>query len=286
MSWLALLAVLLLMASVPAIMLCPRHHRWRWGAGAALAMLLVVLSAIADDTARKTVQFCLMPTGLAWLASGALATACFMLRQLWMGGLLVGLFLLQMAGGNQWLGAHLIASLERRVDVQAVASDERYDVVCVLGGGTSRRYDGMPQLSLTGDRWRVGALMYRQQRTPLLLTTGIFAPDARLMWTHLGIPGEQILMDRGTDNTGEEIALIKRLATERGWKQIGVVSSAWHLPRVARLAARQELGILPLPSDWLGAIPWWTGETLVPKSEGMRLVELGLKEHLGLLLGR
>lgn len=286
MSWLALLAILLIMAGVPAVILSPKHHRWRWGAGVLGMMILAVVSAALDETARKTLQFTLMPNGLAWLLIGSIATACFMLNRHRVGAFLAVAFVLLTLGGNQWLGGVLITNLERRIDAQAPASDERYDVVCVLGGGSNRRFDSQPQLGPTGDRLRLGMLLLRQQRTPLLMTTGVFAPDTRQLWEQLGVPGDHVLVQPEPENTAQEIALIKRLAGERGWKRIGVVSSAWHLPRVARLAAQQGLSVLPLPCDWLGGIPPWTGEIVVPKAEGARLIELALKEQLGVWLGR
>jgi uncharacterized SAM-binding protein YcdF (DUF218 family) len=285
-SWLALLAILLIMAGVPAVILSPAHHRWRWGAGVLALIVLVIVCGALDESARKTAQFALMPNGLAWLSVGSIATASFMLNRHRVGALLTVAFVLLALGGNQWLGGVLIASLERRIDAQAPGSDEHYDVVCVLGGGSNRRFDGLPQLGPTGDRLRLGMLLLRQQRTPLLMTTGVFAPDTRQLWEQLGIPADQILVQTEPENTAQEIALIKRLAGERGWKHIGVVSSAWHLPRVARLAAQQGLSVLPIPCDWLGGIPPWTGEIVVPKAEGARLIEIGLKEHLGVWLGR
>lgn len=286
MSWLALLAILLITAGVPAGILCPLHHRWRWGGGVIALLVVLMVCAVIDEGARKTLQFSLMPAGLGWLLIAGLASTCFMISRRWLGSGLVLAFLLLTFGGSQWFGAVLIADLERRIDAQAATADAPYDVVCVLGGGSNRRFDGAAQLGPTGDRLRVGLVLHRQQRTPLLLTTGIFAPDTRDLWQQLGVPPEQILVQPEPENTTQEIALIKRLAGERGWKRIGVVSSAWHLPRVARLAAQQGLSILPLPCDWLGGIPPWTGEIVVPKAEGARLVEISLKEHLGVWLGR
>jgi uncharacterized SAM-binding protein YcdF (DUF218 family) len=285
-SWLALLAILLVMALVPVACWVPREQRWKCWSGAVVALVMLVGVAALDDGARKTVQFTLMPAGLAWLLSGGMAIAAFLRRQFYFGGMLLVVFAVLGVGGNQRTSAVLLSNLERRVDAQAPFADERYDVVCVLGGGSNRRFDGLPQLGATGDRLRLGAWLHRQQRTPLLLSTGVFAPDTRLLLGQMGIPAEAVLVEREPENTAQELDLIKRLALQYGWKRIGVVSSAWHLPRVARLAASQGLSILPLPCDWLGAVPPWTGEIVVPKSEGLRLTELALKEHVGLLIGR
>jgi uncharacterized SAM-binding protein YcdF (DUF218 family) len=284
-SWIALAAVFAIMAGIPAVILSPRHHRWRWGAGVAVAVVVLLSCAATDGVSRRVLQFTLMPLGLAWAVVGSLAVTSFMLSRPVQGSVLAGGFLLLTLGSNQWLGAALISTLERRIEAQP-ATDERYDVVCVLGGGSNRRFDGVAQFGITSDRLRVGALQQREGRTPLLLTTGVFAPDTALLWHQLGIPVEAILVESDPGDTAQEIALIKRLVQERGWKRIGVVSSAWHLPRVLRLAARQDLALAPLPSDWLGAVPPWTGEQVVPRSEGTRLIEVALKEHLGLWLGR
>lgn len=274
------------MALVPVAQWMPPGQRWKWWSTGTVALLVLICVAAVDDSARKTLQFSLMPAGVVWLMSGGMAIATLLRRQVYFGGLLLALFTVMGVGGNQRIGAVLLSNLERRVDAQSPFSDERYDVVCVLGGGSNRRFDGLPQLAATGDRLRLGAWLYQEKRTGLLLSTGVFARDTRLLLGQMGIPAEAILVETEPDNTAQELELIKRLAVERGWKRIGVVSSAWHLSRVTRLAAQRGLGILPLPCDWLGAVPPWTGEIMVPKSEGLRLTELALKEHLGLLIGR
>lgn len=284
MSWLALLAILLVMALVPIALWAPQGRRWRWWAGSGLALVVLIAAAIADDGARRTLQFSLLPAGLVWLMSGGMSIAAFLRQQRFLAYSLLGMFLVMGVGGNYHFGTILMSRLESRIDAQVLLLDESYDVVCVLGGGANRRFDGGPQLSPTGDRLRLAAWLHRQQRTPLILATGIFAHDTRLLLGQSGIPEDQVLVEPRPENTAQEIALIKRLAEEHGWKRIGVVSSAWHLPRVARLAAHQDLGVLPLPCDWLGVVPPWSGELVMPRGEGLRLVELALKEHLGLLL--
>jgi uncharacterized SAM-binding protein YcdF (DUF218 family) len=285
-SWLALLAILAIMTLVPVALWAPPGQRWKWWSGVTAALLLLLGVAAMDDGARKTLQFSLMPAGMVWLLSGGMAISSFLRRHSAFGGVSLVLFAVMGVGGNQRIGAVLMSDLERRVDAQSSLVNEQYDVVCVLGGGSNRRFDGLPQLAATGDRLRLGAWLYQEKRTGLLLSTGVFALDTRLLLGQMGVPTEAVLVETEPDNTAQEIELIKRLAVERGWKRIGVVSSAWHLPRVTRLAAQRGLGILPLPCDWLGAVPPWTGEIMVPKSEGLRLTEMALKEHLGLLIGR
>jgi uncharacterized SAM-binding protein YcdF (DUF218 family) len=57
----------------------------------------------------------------------------------------------------------------------------------------------------------------------------------------LGIPQSALIIpDRVHDNTAAEAATLREEAQKRGWKRVIVVSSAYHLRRVA-LACRRQL---------------------------------------------
>jgi uncharacterized SAM-binding protein YcdF (DUF218 family) len=64
---------------------------------------------------------------------------------------------------------------------------------------------------------------------------------ARDLLDQLGIPDDALILpERLHDNTAEEAATLRQLALEHGWRRVIVVSSTYHLRRVA-LACRREL---------------------------------------------
>jgi uncharacterized SAM-binding protein YcdF (DUF218 family) len=172
------------------------------------------------------------------------------------------------------------------------------DAVLVLGGGTTVRPDGASQLGSNGDRLRVGARLQRQGMTRRLVTSGSsvagldqsrardLSAETRALWIEGGVPASAIVPIVGPRNTREEIAAFSKLAAERGWQRIGVVSSAWHLRRAMRLAAGHELHAVAIPADFRGA-PFVTNAVgLVPSGNGFYHLQIALKEYLGAALGR
>ena len=97
----------------------------------------------------------------------------------------------------------------------------------------------------------------------------------------LGFPRDRIVEIDTARDTAEEAAALRRLA---GGDKIALVTSAWHLPRAMRLAAREGLDVFPCPSDYLGgrdkppgALAWlaWNSESLSNSTRAWR-------EYLGL----
>jgi uncharacterized SAM-binding protein YcdF (DUF218 family) len=90
----------------------------------------------------------------------------------------------------------------------------------------------------------------------------------------------------GPKNTSQEMAALGRLARDRGWKRIGLVTSASHLRRAMRLARRQGLDPTPIPADARGKIQPASAVGLVPSGPGFFSVQVASKEILGALIGR
>jgi uncharacterized SAM-binding protein YcdF (DUF218 family) len=283
-GWLTLLSLVTIAVSVPPIL--GAMPRWRMAALIAIAVATAVIlgSCCYDGEALQVVRFALMPLGFLWLAMVGVLTHALLRRQRELAVGAAVLAIIVWVGGNQWIGAGIMTYLERRLDAGAIRLTETYDCVCVLGGGSNRRFDGQPQLSMAGDRLRVAALLYQQGKTPLLLTTGVFAADTVELLKAHGVPPAAILSESSAEDTADEIIIIKRLASEHRWTRIGVVSSAWHLPRALRLGARQDLPLLALPADWHGVALPASAVMAVPKAQGLLDLECGMKELVGLWL--
>jgi uncharacterized SAM-binding protein YcdF (DUF218 family) len=246
---------------------------------------------------QKTLGLLAMPAGVLWLlllASGAL---CLLRKQ----RLPAVLFLLVAAGyalaGNVYLGSRLMARLEAGVPPVDVAALAPFDAVFVLGGGSQQDPSGQAQANLSGDRIVLAARLWHAGKARLLVASGLsrdslggvrnLGSETRALWRGLGVPDSAILVaDEPCWNTRDEILADRRLQLRHGWKRVGLVSSAWHLPRAMALAKRAGLDATPLGADWRGRPHPFQLQLLVPQQEGFMDVQRACWEFLGRRLGR
>ena len=122
------------------------------------------------------------------------------------------------------------------------------------------------------------------------------APEAVLsqqLAQELGIPASAVLLNDQARTTAEESQRINQLSAERGWKQLILVTSAFHMPRaLASFRHLSDLEIIPVACDYRlepqikdQAFSWQ--EPLInvmPNSDSLKQTTQVLKEHLGLLV--
>lgn len=257
--------------------------------------LTVLLTFVRGGFGReKILGRLLMPVGLFWL--GLFALAVFELRcgRRGRAALFGALFLGFGTLGSMPLGTELVRSLESRLPQPDPAA--RYEAVLVLGGGTRLDPWRRPELGPAGDRLRKGAALWHEGRVETLVASGFSPPPFGLgklsahtveLWRQMGVPPGATRQLDFPKNTREEIAAFRALAEAEGWQRMGVVSSAWHLPRALALAERAGLEVTPLPADhWAGPLasadPLW----FVPQRYGFALLDIWAWETLGRWLGR
>jgi len=261
-------------------------------AGGWLAWLVV-----SDDIVRKAVAALIMPTGLIWLGLGTALVISLAQRQWRPGVAWAAAFLAYGLAGNAWLGGWLMRGLESQVTAMpGPALIGHFDAVVVLGGGTSVSPQGGAQFGTHGDRIALGARLHLMGKADILVATGRSYPEVhgernladetRQLWRELGIGGEHIVMLSTPQDTGAEIRALKELIAQRGWTKIGLVSSAWHLPRALRLCARHGVAVTPLPADWRGSPPPFSLYWVIPQAQGFHGVNTACWEWLGMLVGR
>jgi len=262
-----------------------------WGAGVGLVLALVLL--LIDLDAQKMATRLASPLGLAWLVLFGLALDLLRNRRWWPGGLAGGCWLLLTLGGNAWISACLLGTLERSVPPAQARS---WDAVAVLGGGTAMGDNGEVQLGDSGDRLRVAHALLREERTPLLVAVGSgfyggparrdLAAETARVWSGWGTPPEGMLLIPGVVNTRQEIIRLAEEARARGWKRIAIVSSAWHLPRALALARRFGLPADGIPADSRARLPSASPAFLVPGGAALHDTQLWCTEVLGRMVGR
>lgn len=275
-----------------------RHERDRlWWL--AWSVPLIGIAGIAvlvagDLYLQKIVGRLLMPAGLVWLGLLLLTATTAAARRWGQLAATLTLTLLYTAAGNIWLGAAMIRPIEAAVPPVDLTLEARFDAVCVLGGGTMRDPAGRPQLGHSGERVIHGARCFLAGKTPLLVATGSgldgedrdLAAETRTLWLGLGIPDAAIITVPGPAITRAEITALQTMAQERGWNRVGIVSSAWHLPRALRHAEAIGFAVTPLPCHSLsGSAPWWFLH-LIPHHDGFERTHTATWEWLGSLAGR
>ena len=280
-----------------------RRRRPVWavvgGAGVAGAALLWPGTFYVEKSLTRLA----LPTGLVWLSLLGLTGWLAYLRR-WPGAAAAGCAAALFTLAGNPVAAHAAAqSLQRAFAADPFGAGE-FDVVCVLGGGVSLGPHGRPAANAHGDRAVLAAQLFHAGRTPRLLAAGTAPPTGpgpgpgaatKLLWEQLAVPPDRIALIAGT-TTHEELTRLAAAARAaksrgRGWGRIGLVSSAWHLPRAMRLAGAAGLTgqpgceIVPLPADYAGVLST-TAPLWIPESEALATTDRCLKEWLARLVAR
>ena len=274
-----------------------RTPRW-WGLVAATGICGAAFGYVArsDYVLQKIIGWLLMPMGLIWLVIVFVTVAEWVGRRPrraipWTIALVAFT-----AIGNMWLGTRLIGAVERLAPSVLPTEIDRLDAIFVLGGGTKLGPGGYPELGSVGDRVMLGARMFKTGKTDTLVTSGSSIPglhtardlsaETARIWTDLGIPDSAIVRLPEPINTSQEVAAYKALIEERGWKSVGLLSSAWHLPRILRSCRRHGLKVTPIAADHRSGDMKLTPGVLVPHASGLLLIHRAAWELVGMAAGR
>ena len=152
-----------------------------------------------------------------------------------------------------WLQAPLI------VDEAPRASD----VIIVLGGGTRRGSDPLPQQ--VKDRLARGAEIYNYGYAPAVIVTGGLSRQSGLveadamephMINHLKIPSQTVFKERQARSTYENALYSKEIMKNHDWKTAIVVTSAYHTFRSCQVfrAFAMDVRCMAAPIDDHGSM--------------------------------
>lgn len=279
-----------------------RHQRTRaWWIGVVSVLVAgvgIVIGLRSDFVAQKTLGLLLMPAGLAWLlliAVTVIAWRAAPRRALaWLAS---AALLLYTVAGNGWVGNALIGSLEQRIPPVDLAHQQPFDAVCVLGGGTEMSDADGPTLASAGDRIALAARLWHAGKTKVVVVSGSSIGDmerardlteeSTILLRGMGVDPRAITnIPSSAVNTAQEILAYQAMAKERGWTRVGLVSSAWHLPRALRLCRAANFEVVPLGADRRGRFRSWSLYWLVPQHHGFDRVQHACWEYLGMLAGR
>lgn len=267
---------------------------------AVMAFVAGAWGALGRIVAEKIVTVLAMPTGIIWLLMLVAVLAARRARR----------FDLMLAIAVPWTALTLLAnsfvvdSLARTLEqpfrsVRPLQS-EPMDAVVVLGGGTLTGGNGRIQGNTSGDRIILAAQLYHAEIAPRIICTGRrideLAPDrkdpaeeSQAILISLGVPEDRIQLLDGR-NTSEEMKSLGQMFGN-GDAKVGLVTSAWHLPRALRLANRNGFTPTALPADFISAFDGQktTAKIILdclPQDGSLWASSRLLKEHLGMLVGR
>lgn len=169
------------------------------------------------------------------------------------------------------------------------------DAVVVLGGILGPRVSPgyLTNWNETSERFDGGVALLRANRANVLVFTGARLPwekrlrfegeDLRDIAIAQGLPAEKILVTREISNTRDEARAVAEMAKARGWKKVIVVTSAWHMPRAARLFRSAGVDFIPFPVDFRsdGTRPL-TPVDFLPNAGSLAGTEAALRECYGI----
>ena len=125
------------------------------------------------------------------------------------------------------------------------------DAIVVFAGGVgeSGKAGGGYQ-----ERVKQAVDLYRAEMAPVMIFSSGYAfvfREAEVMRdlaVNHGVPPEAILLETRAANTFENVAFVKALLDERGWRSVLLVSSPYHMRRAVRTFRKQAPGIRIIPT--------------------------------------
>lgn len=97
----------------------------------------------------------------------------------------------------------------------------------------------------------------------------------------MGIQSGRILITTPVQNTQEEALAVAKLGTEKGFNQVILVTSAFHMQRAQFLFEKAGLNVTPYPTDFRGDAHHLNILDFLPSASGLAGSEFALREMIG-----
>lgn len=253
----------------------------------------------------------------AWVAWGLLAWAGHALNHRRGRVVMVAMvaFALWAAVSTPFLPQRWIATIEPSLQgdkspaFETWPTEESFDAIVVLGGATETITPDFIEVQCDGERIVSAAQMWHAGRCRQVIVTGSSTTnaamgrvdhprdEARAMLVSLGVPDDEIQDIEGV-NTRSEMQSLATLIRGNETREasisldrdsrIGVITSAFHMPRAMRLAALNDLDLVPLPCAFRQRVrvrPWMPID-FIPEASHLETTQLVLKETLARWAGQ
>jgi len=195
----------------------------------------------------------------------------------------------------------LIQSLEQPYLDQTPVQPSDVDTIVLLGGGTITDLRGRSQLARGGDRVAAAARLYHAAvaagDTQQIICTGqqVYRSnpadldpkdESKNSLIALGVAERDIATLDGA-NTYEEMQYLKEWVDRQpSGHRLGILTSAWHLPRAMRLAEARGIKAIAIPGDFRSSFLSPSVDLVVPTASSLETSTAAVKEYLASLVKR
>lgn len=192
------------------------------------------------------------------------------------------------------VASRAIGMLESAHPAQTVAEAGPADAVVVLGGVLGPRVGSgyVTNWAESSERFDAGLALAQAGRAEFLVFTGARIPwegretlegdDLKALAIRRGVPADRVLVTREISNTWDEARAVAGMAQQRGWKKVIVVTTAWHMPRAARLFRAAGVSFAPFPVDFRrDRTRALSAAEFLPRAESFQMSETALRECYG-----
>jgi len=238
----------------------------------------------------------LRPVAFVWLLT-LIGTGVLIWKKQKVGAIILGVISLIMWLLGTNLPKKFFNGLEKpylNLDLHALP---QADAMILLGGGhvpSKYDYSGF-NFNDAGDRITTALMLAKRTKVPVLVLGG--APyrsggkrrnmaDLLVEWAQEQLPDTEIVVMGITANTYQEAVEVKEMAEERGWRDIVVVTSAYHMKRTEGCFNQVGVPIIPAPCDFQirGDDP--SGWNPFPKERGYEFASRYIHEKVGWIIYR
>lgn len=186
----------------------------------------------------------------------------------------------------------LVFLLESQYAYPDQAALQTIDAVVVLGGGIKPKQGLRRQTELDGftlARTIKGIEVFKDSRAEyLVFSGGAFAPRTETeaskmkeIALHMGVMRDKILIDSLSVNTRQHPINLEPLLKARDVRNIGVVTSALHMPRALHEFKKIYPTALPIPCDYLFGGWGWHISMLIPSAGSLYHNSMVIHEVFG-----
>jgi uncharacterized SAM-binding protein YcdF (DUF218 family) len=208
----------------------------------------------------KLLPIFIYPLGLACILL-AIALVLLWFRSRWTAFPTAIALAVLLLSSNGWTSNAIVRSLEGQ-NLPA-AELPTADAIVLLGG--SLRPVSPPrktvEVSEQGDRALYAAYLYKQKKAPYIIASG-----GRVQWrgggppesadtadflNAIGVPRSAILQEPDSLNTYQNAVNVRQILEQRQFKRVLLVTSALHMPRSLAIFKKQNIEVIPAPTDFL-----------------------------------
>ena len=248
----------------------------------------------------KTLGFLILPSNAA-LVLGLLGLGLSFIRRVQrFGRFLMGFALLAFAVmGWSPLGNWLIQPLEERFPQQAISQQAKIAGIIVLGGAVDTHISTTRhETALTDSAERMTAIAGLSRQLPearIIFTGGVGslagqiwgditeADASRQLFRSFGIPDERMLFENRSRDTYENAVFTYDLLKPKPGETYLLVTSGYHMPRSMALFRKAGFDVMAYPVNYRTAGPQDGVRPFYAMSDGLRQVNLAVREWVGLL---